>query len=265
MAKRIVTGVILIVILVTALTLGGWWFATPFMGLLGIAIYEVYRALGETGAKLVTWPVYLFYALSIPLLTTQIGGGGALLALAFGACLFVTVCVLFGSEPTLEDILYSILPLFIVLLPGMCTLGILRAEERSVRLMLLILAFAVPLAGDTLAYFIGIIWGRHKLCEKVSPKKTVEGAVAGLIGSILAAFIVMAFFSSVCPWWHFLILGLLGGVAGQTGDLFASIVKRTCGVKDYGTIFPGHGGIMDRLDSVYWAAVVMYCYMLLFV
>lgn len=266
MVKRIITGVVLIGILVTALVLGGWYFAVPFMAFIGIAIYEVYRAFREIGARLVTWPIYLFYILSIPLLTLKIGGGGALLALAFGACLFVTVSVLFSREAALQSILYSILPMFIVLFPGMCTLGILVNDDRNIRLMLLILVFAVPLAGDTLAYFIGVIWGRHKLCEKVSPHKTVEGAVAGLVGSVLAGAIVMLFFRQVCaaPWWHYLVLGLLGGVAGQAGDLFASLVKRTCGVKDFGTIFPGHGGILDRLDSVYWAAVVMYCYMLLF-
>ena len=267
MVKRIITGVVLIGILVTALTLWGWFFAVPFMALLGMALYEVFRALGNTGVRLATWPVYLFYALSIPLLTTGIGGGGVLLALAFGACLFVTIHVLFSREPSLENILYSILPLFIVLLPGMCTLGLLRGDDRLTQLMLMIMAFAVPLAGDTLAYFIGVLWGRHKLCEKVSPHKTVEGAVAGLFGSILAGAVVMAFFLHRCavPWWHYLLLGLIGGVAGQAGDLFASIVKRTCDVKDYGTIFPGHGGIMDRLDSVYWAAVVMYCYMTIFI
>ncbi len=267
MVQRIITGVVLIAVLVTALALGGWFFAVPFMALLGLAIYEVFRALQNTGTRLVTWPVYLFYALSIPLLTTRIGGGGALFALAFGACLFVTVMVLFSREPSLQSILYSILPLFIVLLPGMCMLGLLGCEDRSTQLMLMIMAFAVPLAGDTLAYFIGVIWGKRKFCEKVSPNKTLEGAVGGLFGSILAAVVVMAVFSRLCavPWWHYLLLGLVGGVAGQAGDLFASLIKRTCGIKDYGTIFPGHGGIMDRLDSVYWSVVVMYCYMVLFI
>ncbi len=266
MVQRIITGVVLIGVLVTALALGGWYFAVPFMALLGFAIYEVYRALKNTGMTLVTWPIYLFFALSIPLLTTGIGGGGALLALAFGACLFVSVSVLFSGDPALDSILYSILPLFIVLLPGMCTLGLLRPADRPTRLMLMIMAFAVPLAGDTLAYFIGVIWGRHKFCPKVSPNKTVEGAAAGLVGSVLASVIIMAIFSSLCtvPLWHYPVLGLIGGIAGQTGDLFASLIKRTCGVKDFGTIFPGHGGIMDRLDSVYWGAVVMYCYMVLF-
>ena len=133
MVKRIITGLVLIGILVTALILGGWYFAVPFMAFLGIAIYEVYRALRETGTRLVTWPVYLFFILCIPLLMTKTGGGGALLTMAFGACLFVTLSVLFSKEATLQSILYSILPLFIVLLPGMCTLGISANDDRSVQ------------------------------------------------------------------------------------------------------------------------------------
>ena len=147
MVKRIITGVVLIGILVAALILWGWFFAVPFMTFLGIALYEVFRALRNTGTHLVTWPAYLFFALSIPLLTTGIGGGGVLLALAFGVCLFVTIHVLFSREPTLESILYSVLPLFIVLLPGMCALGLLRDGDRATQLMLMILTFAVPLAG----------------------------------------------------------------------------------------------------------------------
>jgi phosphatidate cytidylyltransferase len=70
-----------------------------------------------------------------------------------------------------------------------------------------------------------------------------------------------SFFGQVPPLWHFLILGFAGGVTGQLGDLFASLIKRHCGIKDFGSIFPGHGGMMDRLDSVYWATVVMYVYL----
>ena len=68
-------------------------------------------------------------------------------------------------------------------------------------------------------------------------------------------------YKPIPPFWHFPILGLLGGVAGQMGDLFASLIKRHCGIKDFSNIFPGHGGMMDRLDSVYWSTVIMYVYL----
>ena len=131
-------------------------------------------------------------------------------------------------------------------------------------MLLTILAFGVPLFGDTCAYFIGSRWGKRKLCPAVSPKKTVEGAVAGLAGSVAWATALAGVFSAfmpIPPLWHFPLLGLLGGIAGQMGDLFASLVKRHCGIKDFSNIIPGHGGMMDRLDSVYWAAVFMYVYL----
>ena len=99
----------------------------------------------------------------------------------------------------------------------------------------------------------------------MSPNKSVEGAAAGLAGSVLfamAAAGVTAIFTPLPqPFWHMPLLGLLGGAAGQMGDLFASLIKRHCGIKDFSKIFPGHGGMMDRLDSVYWATVVMYIYL----
>ena len=75
---------------------------------------------------------------------------------------------------------------------------------------------------------------------------------------------IFSFICQVPPLWHFMVLGVICGVAGQVGDLFASLIKRHCGVKDFGTIFPGHGGVMDRVDSVYWATVVIYVYLNLF-
>ena len=77
----------------------------------------------------------------------------------------------------------------------------------------------------------------------------------------LAAAGGVSIFAPIPPLWHFPLLGLLGGLAGQMGDLFASLIKRHCGIKDFSNIFPGHGGMMDRLDSVYWATVVIYVYL----
>ena len=266
MVQRIATGAVLIIILVTALTLGGAWFSIPFMACVGRAIYEEYKAVKETGFPTVQWPVYLCFALSIPILTLKLGGPTVLLPLAAGACMLIIVQILFSKEPSLESVGFSLLPLFSVLLPGMCMIGLFRANDRRTELMLEIMAFAIPLMGDTAAYFIGVIWGKHGFCEKISPHKTMEGAVAGLVGSILCAVVIWCCFSpqSIIPLWHALLLGLFGGVCGQAGDLFASLIKRRCGIKDFGAIFPGHGGIMDRLDSVFWTAVLMNIYMVLF-
>ena len=97
----------------------------------------------------------------------------------------------------------------------------------------------------------------------------MAGAVAGLVGSEITGLVIWwivytatggAANSAMPPLWHFAVIGVVGGVVGQIGDLFASLVKRHCGVKDYGTIFPGHGGMMDRLDSVLFVALLVYLY-----
>ena len=263
MMTRIITGACLVVALGAALALGGWVFSILYMASICLSMYEVFRALGEAGHRPVQWPSWLCLVLSIPLFTIQ-HSVSYLMPLVAGACMLVSLVVMYRSEPRLEDLLVSILPLFCVLLPGMCMLGLASQPDRTRQLLLILMAFAVPLVGDMLAYFIGSRFGKRKLCPAVSYNKSVEGALAGLGGSVAAAMLLYAVFSAFMempPVWHFLVLGVVGGLAGQTGDLFASLIKRHCGIKDYGSIFPGHGGMMDRLDSVYWATVVLYVYL----
>lgn len=263
MFQRIVTGSILILVLVTALTLGGWGFSIPFSICAGISVYEVFRAFRISGDDPVEWPVYAAMLMSLPLMTVKIGKTAILLPITAVAVLAIALVVIFRKKPKLMDIMVSLLPILIVMLPGLCMLSFFRAGNRELELYFLIMSFGIPLMGDTGAYFIGVIYGKTKLCVLVSPKKTVEGAVAGLFASVSFAVIVHLIFrdSVSIPLWHSPILGLFAGAAGQAGDLFASLIKRHCGVKDFGWIFPGHGGIMDRLDSVYWACVVVYIYM----
>ena len=263
MTQRIVTGVCLIGVLALALWAGGLVFSVAYMLTICMSMHEMLKAMGEAGHRPVQWPCWLCVALSIPLYH-YVGSVVLLMPLVGGAYMLIAAMVIFRTEPKLEDILMSALPLIGVLLPGMCMLGLQKAPGRANQLLLTLLAFGVPLAGDTMAYFIGSRWGKRKLCPAVSPNKSIEGAAAGLMGSILFAMLTagaVAIFAPIPPFWHFPILGLLGGVAGQVGDLFASLIKRHCGIKDFSNIFPGHGGMMDRLDSVYWATVIMYVYL----
>ena len=266
MMTRIITGVCPTAFLAFNLAMGGWVFSTVFMIFLACAMYEMYRAMGQAGHRVVQWPSWVCIVICVPIFL-RYGSVSTLLPLVAGACMLISGVVMFRQEPKLEDICVSCLPLICVLLPGMCMVGLQNAQnapERAHQLLLTLMAFGVPLMGDTAAYFIGSRFGKKKLCPAVSPNKSVEGAAAGLIGSMLFGVILWAIFlmfTAMPPFWHFLILGLCGGIAGQLGDLFASLVKRHCGIKDYGTIFPGHGGVMDRLDSVFWATVVMYVYL----
>ena len=107
---------------------------------------------------------------------------------------------------------------------------------------------------DTCALFAGMLFGKHKLAPVVSPKKTVEGAVGGVVGGavlvLIAALIMNALMGLEMPVWAALVLGAAGAVLGEVGDLSFSVIKRQTGIKDYGHIFPGHGGVLDRFDSV---------------
>jgi phosphatidate cytidylyltransferase len=113
----------------------------------------------------------------------------------------------------------------------------------------------IVFAGDTLAYAFGMLFGKHKISPVISPKKSLEGAVGGLIGSTLAGAFLFLFLPSY-PLWILALGGLLTGFISQVGDFFESLIKRVANRKDSGTIMPGHGGILDRIDGVLFAVPI---------
>ena len=137
-------------------------------------------------------------------------------------------------------------------------LVLLRSMANGVSWILLVIL--IVMAGDTFAFYTGSTIGRRKLYPVVSPNKSVEGALGGLAGSVAGAFIARATFFPQLTAVDALATALLLGVLGQLGDLFESLLKRSFGVKDSGVIVPGHGGILDRLDSVLFAAPAAFFY-----
>jgi phosphatidate cytidylyltransferase len=124
----------------------------------------------------------------------------------------------------------------------------------------LFLMMVIVMAGDTAAFYVGTRFGRKKLCPRVSPNKSVEGALGGLAGSLIGALIAGYTFFPEMTTADTLVTAILFGMIGQLGDLFESFLKRSFGVKDSGTIFPGHGGVLDRLDSILFAAPFAFYY-----
>jgi len=116
---------------------------------------------------------------------------------------------------------------------------------------------------DSAAFFIGKNLGKHKLFERVSPKKTWEGAVAGFIASILSSFLLFYFFVPNFPYIHSIMLGVIIGIFGQIGDLAESLIKRDVGVKDSSNLIPGHGGALDRFDSILFVFPLVFVYFIL--
>ena len=237
-----------------------------------LAIHEVFTAMGF-GKK--QW--YL-YAAAVPftmllMLSSSGAARAALLAVGFLTVLFYNV-VLIAHDKTLDFgklsgfIYFSgvILFCFYSLIHLKRCLPMDMYGYDAIYFILLILCFAW--GGDTCAYFAGRAFGKHKLCPVVSPKKTVEGAIGGVLGTMVFGVIATVIYSiaanrmeaftrtniGVSMYVIIALLACVAAVLGIYGDLFASVVKRQCGIKDYGTIFPGHGGILDRFDSVMFIA-----------
>ncbi|MGM9535358.1 MAG: phosphatidate cytidylyltransferase [Intestinibacter sp.] len=125
------------------------------------------------------------------------------------------------------------------------------------------LVFIIAFMTDTFAYFSGYLFGKHKLIPNVSPKKTIEGSIGGIFGSTICCLIFGYIFNLNIVWM--LVLGSIGSIIAQIGDLFASSIKRYVGIKDYGNLIPGHGGVLDRFDSVILVAPFVYSAIILFI
>ena len=251
MKTRIITGAVGLGVLAVVLAFfDTFLFDLVLSAVCLIAIHEVFSAMGF-GKK--QW--YL-YAAAVPLtllvmLSTSQMVRGLLLPAAFLTVLFYNVCQI-AHVKTLDF--------------GKLTGFIYFSGVITFCFYSLILCFAW--GGDTAAYFAGRAFGRHKLAPIVSPHKTVEGAVGGVLGTMVFGVLVTVIYSIAADRMEeftrsnigvsmYVIIALLACVAavlGIYGDLFASVVKRQCGIKDYGTIFPGHGGILDRFDSVMFIA-----------
>lgn len=269
MKTRIISGLVMLPLLAVVFAGGYVLTAACFLvGFLGLReFYNGFSALGirpcHTVGYLMTAALYGFHLLSAygGLLS---GGRQVLLMLWFFSAVLFSCLYLFKiEERRLEDGMVTITGLFYVVFFSYHVVLIdeLRTGAGDYHLLVW-LVFLTAFGTDIMAYFSGYFLGRHKLCEKISPKKTVEGSVGGTLGSMV---LCGAFGYFVVPQLltHCLIIGFLGGVVSQFGDLTASVFKRKMGIKDYGDLIPGHGGIMDRFDSVLFTAPLVYYYIML--
>jgi phosphatidate cytidylyltransferase len=153
----------------------------------------------------------------------------------------------------------------VVILLGVLYVGFPLSTVVSIRTLpggewLVLFLAVVTWASDTGAYYAGTLWGKHPLLPSISPKKTVEGVLGGLVLAVGVAFLAQQWFTSELSLAEAVILGVLLTIAGLLGDLFESTIKRRTGVKDSGGILPGHGGMLDRLDSLLFTAPTFYYY-----
>ena len=266
MKTRLLTTAVAVPFLIFVLVVRGWFAELVIVIATLVALHECYEALDKAGYKPSRWAGYLAAVLMWPL--DRFTGVLDPLLLVVASTGVALTGVMLSREPKFPDAAASVYPLMTCLLPMSMFMMMMDNMYGVIPgIALVTMAFAIAYGTDGLAYLGGIRFGRHKLCPTVSPKKTVEGAVFGVMGGLLFAqlcrLVFVHLFGVPMPGVPATVaLGLIGSFAGQIGDLTASLLKRYSGIKDYGNLFPGHGGMMDRLDSVFFTMIVMYCYTL---
>jgi len=185
----------------------------------------------------------------------------------YGVFAFIVECFMYKHETAKEHLIASFNTILACVYPTFFFGFMLMINHidafagiKYFSLLAIVLIIAITMLTDTFAYLIGSKLRGPKLCPKISPNKTISGAIGGLVGGIAGAMLVFALanvkiFSSILTmynltWWHFLLIGLFGSILGQAGDIFESFLKRRAMVKDSGNIFPGHGGMLDRIDAM---------------
>lgn len=282
MLKRVITGAVFTAIILGGIYLRGWALRALMLAAMLIGMFEVYRAIKKTGAKPAEWAGYVYAVLAIALeALVQLPNAPEWLktmnapatALVIGLLLGLSAIVLRGRVdfPALSA---TVLPMAY---PGFLFSMLASLQDipnAAMALAALLIAFFLASINDVFALFTGMALGKHKLSPEISPKKTIEGSIGGLIASAVFAMLV----AWLLDWAQetagvaqalrigeaeaefsilgFAVMGVFAGAMSQIGDLTASLVKRHCGVKDYGTIFPGHGGIMDRFDGILFCGAV---------
>jgi len=266
--KRILTALVLVALVAALIFFGKLWMITLAATLIaGLAAWE-YRGFTVAGGC----PVPLWWtlgAVALFFLATFYRPEDTITLVAFVTLvLFVVAAFRTSIERVLWETSAGVLMLIYIAYP-LTLVPKIFVEENGTALLLFL--FACVWCGDIAALYVGKHFGRHKLSPRLSPNKTWEGAIASAAGSVLAGMAIIGlgdWFSmdgssftrlhTSEPWWFFVLLAIGLNVAAQFGDLLESALKRGAGVKDSGTLLPGHGGVLDRVDALLVAAPVLW-------
>lgn len=261
--KRVITSLYAIPLLIILI-----WFDKPlpwftlFIALWGaLAAFEFYRMVADSKAPPLTYFGIIWTLLFI--LSPHFDYG--FLPLLLFASAVILSPILLMLRPRKESFFAS----WVWTMAGILYVGWLLSYLVALRLEVgrswVFLAIFTTFGSDMAAFFVGRALGRHRLAPRISPGKTWEGAVAGVFGAIIASLIVVAVFSMPLSFGQAILLGLLVSIFGQIGDLLESLFKRRMGVKESGKLLPGHGGLLDRMDSVVFAGIVVYLFYIIVV
>lgn len=233
-----------------------------------LMLYELFRAAGCANLKLNCLPAYVYGAVMPFIAAGKATEYRFALSAAFMVILFGTYIARHNSIK--YDKMFFILACTLLVSNSMVCLVALEREGGEHGLIYLVLGLCGAWLADSGAYFAGTFFGKHKLCPQVSPKKTVEGFIGGILVTGILFMLIGFGYSKIFPrvseysvsvnYPMLFLLGMALAVVGTVGDLAASVLKRQCGIKDYGNIMPGHGGAMDRFDSVLFVAPCFYAF-----
>jgi phosphatidate cytidylyltransferase len=240
MKQKIITGAILAAALFPALYFGGWLFEIVIFVFLFIGALEFAQVKGKN------WPMWMK-----GLMVVFINALAYTPRPYFAASVILLLLIVFFLTIQFEwfDIFDLTYVFTMVLMVGIAIQGV-RAIQTFGSSVIVYIAVATY-ASDTGAYFIGVLFGKHKLNPRISPKKTVEGSIAGWIfGTVFSLIFAYFYLKSKFDWSLIITASVILPPIGQLGDLAFSAIKRYFNVKDFGTIFPSHGGVLDRIDSL---------------
>ncbi len=245
---RTISGIVMVLLIFLALNTGGPLLAcfTLFLSLVGL--YEFYNAFKSTEVKPIA---YIGYVFAVLLFLNNIGLVNFELSFVFYISLLIALFnLVFNQDKTIEDLAVSLLGLLYV--PFLFQHIVYLDGYKYIWLI-----FIIAWGTDTFAYLAGNLFGKRKLYPKLSPNKTLEGSLGGILGALVLT-LVFAKFMGIEKYFLISVLAVLCSILSQLGDLTASRIKRLTGIKDFGKIIPGHGGVLDRFDSILFTAPIIY-------
>lgn len=268
---RTITAIGIVAVQVLCTYLSQYSLAALFLLLTALTVNEFIKIMSQRGKVVVSRPIviagscYLFFVFWLNSLTR-----GESLALFFPYLLFLIYCYikeLFGKQPNpianlgtiMLSQMYVVLPLSLINVLAFTPFECFHSEAPYYAITLAIYIFIW--INDTGAYLSGITLGKHKMFPRISPKKSWEGAIGGALATIASAFIVAHFYTFM-ELWQWIGMAIVVILAGTFGDLTESMMKRQLDIKDSGYILPGHGGFLDRLDSMLFAIPAVVAYLL---
>ncbi len=264
---RTITGILFVVLIVGSVLFSQISFGILFLAFTVIGLYEFY-SLAEKGSispQKITGIILgiIFYVSNMLVAEDVLGNEALLINILLPFIVFATEIYRHKENPFV-NVAFTLLGLIYVVIPFSLLNYFYKFGYNENNSYILLCLFGLIWINDVFAYLCGITIGRHKLFERISPKKTWEGFVGGTLFCVIAAIIISGYISIVDSknMLHWIVIAVIVAVAGVIGDLAESVFKRSVGVKDSGNIMPGHGGILDRFDSLLLSAPFVFLYII---